>query len=271
MLADYYHLGLRAPVIVSGSATIGKPVSHTYIDALSRRLRFTAGLLGAGFDRLQGAARSCFLMFCARFFVALLDDWLTGLSSDKAARQLPGVATTTMPQKVTLAVIKLGMTPERVGSTIDTIAGKLHAGQEFEDLAREYSTDNTSAIKGGQLGTVELGELDPALEAAAFLSEHGTSLFSVVADKATYLVQVQDRVFAKHPKALDLMVRHAALADKELRSGLLAMLDVLACLVDEKAVQGRLGDDLLRLSMLAEKGLKYKSMLVFDITRMVTR
>ncbi|MDX2476947.1 MAG: peptidylprolyl isomerase [Gammaproteobacteria bacterium] len=271
MLADYYHLGLRAPVIVSGSAAIGKPVSRTYIDALSRRLRFTAGLLGSGFDRLQGVARSCFLMFCARFFVALLHDWLTSLSSDKAARQLPGVATTTMPQKVTLAVIKLGMPPERIGSTIDTIAGKLHAGQEFEDLAREYSTDNSSAIKGGNLGTVELGELDPTLEAAVFLSDNGMNLFSVVEDKATYLVQVQDRIFAKCPKDLDLLVRHAVFADKELRSGLQAMLGVLARLVDEEAIQDRLGDDLLRLSTLAEKGLKYKSLLAFEVTRMVPR
>lgn len=50
--------------------------------------------------------------------------------------------------------------------TASDVLSKLKSGEVFEDLARKYSADPTSAHRGGMMGMVKKGELDPAIEDA---------------------------------------------------------------------------------------------------------
>jgi hypothetical protein len=50
---------------------------------------------------------------------------------------------------------------------------KLRGGARFEDVAREYSKDSTSAARGGDLGYVSRGQMPAAVEAAAFALKEG--------------------------------------------------------------------------------------------------
>ena len=57
-------------------------------------------------------------------------------------------------------------------SRIEEVADKIAAGEDFADLAREYSEDG-SAQNGGELGTFGRGQMVPAFEEAAFALEPG--------------------------------------------------------------------------------------------------
>jgi foldase protein PrsA len=52
--------------------------------------------------------------------------------------------------------------------TADEVEAKLKAGGKFEDLAKQYSTDPSSKVKGGELGFFSKGQMVPAFQAAAF-------------------------------------------------------------------------------------------------------
>jgi foldase protein PrsA len=53
-------------------------------------------------------------------------------------------------------------------ATAQQVEAKLKAGAKFEDLAKEYSTDPSSKVKGGELGFFSKGQMVPAFQAAAF-------------------------------------------------------------------------------------------------------
>jgi peptidyl-prolyl cis-trans isomerase SurA len=58
---------------------------------------------------------------------------------------------------------------ERAENLINAILTKIEQGVDFAQLARQYSADEATASKGGDLGTIRRGELpDPELEASLF-------------------------------------------------------------------------------------------------------
>ena len=57
---------------------------------------------------------------------------------------------------------------ERARERLAVLKERIVAGESFEDLAREASDDPGSADKGGALGFIERGIMDPAFEEAAF-------------------------------------------------------------------------------------------------------
>ena len=56
----------------------------------------------------------------------------------------------------------------KAAQKINEIYGKLKAGEKFEDLARQYSEDQTSAKNGGTLPVFGTGKMVPEFESAAF-------------------------------------------------------------------------------------------------------
>ncbi|MCP4573717.1 MAG: hypothetical protein GY838_15265 [bacterium] len=67
---------------------------------------------------------------------------------------------------------EIARTKEEALARIDEIVQKLDAGQDFENLARDYS-DGPSGPKGGDLGSFGRGKMHPDFEAAAFGLEVG--------------------------------------------------------------------------------------------------
>ncbi|MGX5914528.1 SurA N-terminal domain-containing protein [Aliidiomarina sp. Khilg15.8] len=71
-------------------------------------------------------------------------------------------------------LIEFGDDEEAAREQIETIAGRIAAGEDFADMAREYSDDTFSGEDGGDLGRLERDSLDPDLEDAGFaLNEEG--------------------------------------------------------------------------------------------------
>lgn len=58
-------------------------------------------------------------------------------------------------------------------SEAQDVLKKLKAGASFEDLARQYSVDKSSAAKGGSLGAFKRGDLLPGFENAAIALKPG--------------------------------------------------------------------------------------------------
>ncbi|MDC1286787.1 peptidylprolyl isomerase [Gammaproteobacteria bacterium] len=267
MLADYCHLGMNAPFI-RGPTVFGEMPDLPYIDILNRRLQFMARFIDAGFNRPDGPERHRIMMFCARFFEALVQDWMAPATHQEAERILPGVELTALPRMISLSVIRLGKPSANVKKLLYSIVRKLHGGQSFADLARIHSLDKISATAGGNLGTVMLGEIDPAFEAGVFLSDGDDNLISVETDGSIYLVQVEGREYSPRSGVLEWLLRYAVVESVDLRNGVLAMLGTLQRLIDEEAVSDRAEDDLLRLVTLARECLKMRPLLKFDHSRL---
>ncbi len=267
MLADYCHLGMNLPFILD-STVFGEQSEIPYVEYLNRRLQFVAQYIDTGFEQSNGPARRRIVMFGARFFEALLHDWMMPVTHQKAERILPGVEVTALPRMIGLAVIRLGKPSAKVKALLYRIVGKLHEGHSFADLARIHSMDKVSAAIGGNLGTMMLGEIDSAIEAGVFLSGNEENLFSVETDSSIYLVQVEGREYGTRPKVLEWLVRYAVVESVNLRFGLFAMLGTLQRLIHEEAVLEHADDDLLRLVTLAKECLKMQPLLNFDYSRL---
>jgi peptidyl-prolyl cis-trans isomerase C len=59
-------------------------------------------------------------------------------------------------------------------TTADGIAAKLGAGEPFEELAKTMSDDHISGAKGGDLGWIREGSIDPELSKRAFVMKAGS-------------------------------------------------------------------------------------------------
>ena len=77
-------------------------------------------------------------------------------------------------------------------ATLDTIRGRLDAGESFAKLAREYSIDTVSAQEGGDLGYAGRGVYDPAFEEALFKLDEGEVSDSISTSFGIHLIKVTD-------------------------------------------------------------------------------
>ena len=70
-------------------------------------------------------------------------------------------------------------------------ADKIKKGGNFEDLARQLSKDQETAAKGGDIGLVTPGKLDPALEKAVFSLKEGETSPIVKTAKGFYILKAE--------------------------------------------------------------------------------
>jgi hypothetical protein len=92
-------------------------------------------------------------------------DYLHGLVAQKLAGQVPHVE-----KKVRASHILL---PANKKKLAEQVLAKAKAGQNFAKLAKKYSTDKTSAAKGGDLGYFAKGQMVPAFNNAVFSMKPG--------------------------------------------------------------------------------------------------
>ena len=79
------------------------------------------------------------------------------------------------------------------GEQAESILEKLKAGTSFEDLARRYSKDRTTAMSGGDLGYFSREMMDPALSTAAFSTPIGEIAPVFRTEFGWHILQVLDR------------------------------------------------------------------------------
>ncbi|WP_405099641.1 peptidylprolyl isomerase [Oceanobacillus sp. FSL H7-0719] len=76
--------------------------------------------------------------------------------------------------------------------TADELAEKLGQGEDFSELAKEYSEDAVSAEEGGDLGYFSPGTMVPPFEDAAFSLEKGEISEPVQTNYGYHIIKVND-------------------------------------------------------------------------------
>ncbi|MCI2253357.1 peptidylprolyl isomerase [Domibacillus sp. PGB-M46] len=82
-------------------------------------------------------------------------------------------------------------------ATAKEVTAKLADGEDFAALAKEYSTDTTSAENGGELGYFGTGEMTEEFEKAAFAMEIGEISEPVKTDYGYHIIKVTGKKEAK--------------------------------------------------------------------------
>lgn len=77
------------------------------------------------------------------------------------------------------------------------VQGKLSAGSDFAQLAKEYSTDESNKNQGGELGFFGKGDMVKEFEEAAFALEIGTISEVVKTEFGYHIIKVTDKKAAK--------------------------------------------------------------------------
>ncbi|MDQ2681652.1 MAG: peptidylprolyl isomerase [Candidatus Eremiobacteraeota bacterium] len=73
------------------------------------------------------------------------------------------------------------------------VEADLKAGKDFADEAKQYSTDPSSKVKGGELGFFRKGQMVPSFEAAAFTLPIGKISAPVKSPFGYHIIQVEER------------------------------------------------------------------------------
>lgn len=96
-----------------------------------------------------------------------------------------------MPDSVKASHILL-RTTKTVKKLADSIMQALNSGADFAVLAKKYSEDKNSAVKGGELGWFGKGQMIPAFQEVAFKTAKG-EIAKVDTQFGTHIIKVLDR------------------------------------------------------------------------------
>jgi foldase protein PrsA len=78
-------------------------------------------------------------------------------------------------------------------ATAKVVSEKLAAGEDFAEMAKEYSTDPGSAANGGDLGFFDRGKMVPAFEEVAFSSAVDSISAPVQSQFGYHIIRVNDK------------------------------------------------------------------------------
>ena len=102
------------------------------------------------------------------------------------------------PQKIQTRIIYVKNNPTdpngrtKAKQRIDEALKKLKDGEDFADVAAKYSTA-MSRIKGGDMGYLHKGMLEPVVEEKAFAMDKGTVSGIIEEDIGFFIVKVEDK------------------------------------------------------------------------------
>ncbi|PAU79074.1 SurA N-terminal domain-containing protein [Halomonas salipaludis] len=96
---------------------------------------------------------------------------------------------------------------------LEEVQARLDAGDEFAELAEEYSDDTSTSEAGGDLGTVSRGFFDDAFEEAAFSLGEGETSDIVESGNGLHLIRVTELDMPSFEAMRDELQRDAALSE----------------------------------------------------------
>lgn len=141
------------------------------------------------------------------------------------------------PRSVKLArlVLDLSSSPERdaeLRAEAESLTVRIHNGESFEDLAKQYS-DDPSGENGGDIGTFQKGDLLPEYEKAALTLNPGEVSGVVKTQLGYHIIKLVDRNGNSfHTKHILLMERPAASDSTRVETLANALLDSLSAGAD---------------------------------------
>lgn len=112
------------------------------------------------------------------------------------------------------------------------VSDKLKNGEDFAELAKEFSSDPGSAAKGGELGSFERGQMVPPFEAAAFSLEVGKISEPVQSQHGYHIIKVTSRTPFEKPleevkeELKELLARRQARPVEEVQKELMETADI---------------------------------------------
>lgn len=83
------------------------------------------------------------------------------------------------------------------------IEKKLAQGQDFAQLAKQYSTDDSNKAKGGELGYFKKGQMAEAFEKAVFAMKVGEISQPVQTQYGYHIIKLEDKIPAQEAKLED--------------------------------------------------------------------
>ena len=151
---------------------------------------------------------------------------------------LADVEIPTMPTQVEVAqiVIKPDITDvqkDKIREKLNNFRDRVYKGEDFKMLATLYSDDPGSAVKGGELGFVNRGDLVPEFERAAFRLKEGEISNVVQSQFGYHIVQLIER------RGEQINVRHILIKTKVTATALHAAklkIDSIAKEIKEKII-----------------------------------
>nr|WP_163503157.1 SurA N-terminal domain-containing protein [Halomonas socia] len=96
---------------------------------------------------------------------------------------------------------------------LEEVQARLDAGDEFAELAEEYSDDTSTSEAGGDLGAVSRGFFDDAFEEAAFSLGEGETSGIVESGNGLHLIRVTELDMPSFEAMRDELQRDAALSE----------------------------------------------------------
>lgn len=103
----------------------------------------------------------------------------------------------TREEQIQARHILLRITPDRPAelaeNELQAVRQRIEAGEDFAELAKEVSEDESNSTRGGSLGYFGRGRMVPAFEEAAFTATVGELVGPVKTDFGYHLIEVQDR------------------------------------------------------------------------------
>ena len=155
------------------------------------------------------------------YYQSHLDDYNQG-----ARAQLTYVVIPKTPSKADSA---------RVMEEMASIHDRIRAGEDFAELARQFSEDQVSAREGGSVGTFGRGTMVSEFDSAAFSMREGQVSRPVHTQFGWHIIKVERRVRGRTSDADSAEARHILVGDGE--PGI-ETLDSLVALGEELAAAG---------------------------------
>lgn len=132
-------------------------------------------------------------------------------------------------------------------ATAKDIKAKLDAGEKFEDLAKEFSTDTGTAAKGGDLGWFGPGAMVPEFEEAAYALKKNEISEPVQSQFGYHIIQLLDKKekekFADVKDEMEYQLKLTKLDNESVQKAMDKEMKESNVKINDKELQGIIQDD----------------------------
>lgn len=159
-----------------------------------------------------------------------------------------------MPERVAAAHILIKIDPaakEKAKAKAEDLLKKIKAGEEFAALAKKHSVDTGTAMRGGDLGWFQRGDMVGPFEEAAFSLKKGESSGIVETAFGLHIIKVYDRKEAQSAplKEVEAQIRSIVTKEKAWKACSEAIIAMIKPFTDAKTLS-----DLRKIA--AQRGFK---------------